>query len=71
MKHSGKAVACGGGEITSHRMDRYSLPEEGCPPATLPHQRLFKGQPCLLSALLEPPGVLVSCLPSSLLGFRL
>ena len=60
MKHSREAVACHGGESTSHRRDRHSLPEEGCPPATLPQ---FKGQPCVLSALLESPRVFVK-LPS-------
>ena len=48
------------GESTSHRADRHSLPEEGCPPATLPP---FKCQPCVLSALLESPGIFVK-LPS-------
>ena len=69
MKHSCEAAACSGGDSTSHRMDRHPLPEEGCPPATLPQ---FKGQPCVLSALLEPPRVFVKLpLPSSLLGFSL
>lgn len=53
----------GWGEVTSHRIDKYSLPGEGSPPPVLPQPLPLKGQLCLLPAFLESPGYLSAALP--------